>query len=260
MRNLLRTFLDADHPAFGISINIPDPVSVELVGLAGFDYAFIDLEHSGIGLERLEYLLRTARASGLASIVRTPGPRSELTARIVDLGVDGVLVPRVSSKSQVAAVVRETRFPPIGQRGIAEASRTADYGAYRGQATAESVNRDQVVGVMIETAGAVADIEAIVETPGLDFIFIGPEDLAASMGYIGVRGHPRVESAVERVIEVARKANMKFAMGAGHPAVSIPVNELVGRGACMVLSGRDSNLLLNSLREVRVRGEGIAHF
>jgi 4-hydroxy-2-oxoheptanedioate aldolase len=259
VRNRLRELLDEGRPAYGVSINIPDPVAVELVGLAGFDYAFIDLEHSGIDLPRLETLLRTALGAGLGTVVRTPGPHSELTARIVDLGVDCVLVPRVASQNDVYEAVATVRFPPLGQRGIAEASRTADYGAHRAQGTAAETNRTQVLGVMIETAGAVSDIEHIVKTDGLDFVFIGPEDLAASMGHIGERGHPDVQAAVQLVIDTAHRFGMKFAMGAGHPAVSVSTEQLVERGVSLVLSGRDSNLLLEALRGVRERGGSGAH-
>ncbi|NKQ56107.1 2,4-dihydroxyhept-2-ene-1,7-dioic acid aldolase [Amycolatopsis sp. K13G38] len=255
MNNQLRQLLEAPAAGHGISVNIPDPVVVELVGLAGFDFVFIDLEHSSIGLERLEYLLRTAKASGLATLVRTPGPRSELTARIVDSGADGVLIPQVESVADADYAVQVTRFPPLGRRGIAEASRTMDYGAHRGEdGRLDLVNRTQVLGVMIETAGAVRDIDGILRLPGLDFVFIGPEDLAASMGFPGERGHPDVEAAVRRVIKAVRAAGLRFAMGAGHPAVSITREELADGGASLVLAGRDSNVLLGGLRELRAKG------
>jgi len=260
MRYRIRELIEAGTPAYGVAVNIPDPVVVELVGLAGFDYAFIDLEHSAVGLERLENLARTALASGLGTVVRTPGPRSELTARVVDLGVDCVLVPRVESRADVESTIAQTRFPPLGTRGIAEASRTMDYGAHRGEpGGAERANAGLVVGVMIETAGAVADIDQIVKVAGLDFVFIGPEDLAASMGYFGQRNHPDVAAAVHQVIEAVTAAGLRWAMGAGHPAVSIPREELARRGVSLILSGRDSNVLLAGLRALR-GGEASSHF
>ena len=261
MRNRLRELLEAPDPAYGVSINIPDPVVVELVGLAGFDFAFVDLEHSSIGLERLESLLRAAMAHKLGAVVRTAGPHSELTARIVDLGADCVLVPQVESVSDVVQAVQVSRFPPLGRRGVAEASRTMDYGARRHETgSLDRVNRTQVLGVMIETAGAVKDIDEIVRLPGLDFIFIGPEDLAASMGFPGERGHPAVEAAVGQVIDAAAAAGMRFAMGAGHPAVSLSRDDLADRGISLVLAGRDSNILLSGLRQLRSADGSGSHF
>jgi 4-hydroxy-2-oxoheptanedioate aldolase len=113
---------------------------------------------------------------------------------------------------------------------------------------------------MIETAGAVADITSIVRTAGLDFVFIGPEDLAASMGHMGERGHPEVAAAVEHVIRTARGARMRFAMGAGHPAVSVPAEQLAELGVSFLLRGRDSNVLLAALRDLRERGGSGKHF
>jgi len=252
----MRELAETGVPARGVLVNIPDPVVVELVALGGFDFVFFDLEHSGTDLPRLEYLLRTALSVGLGTVVRSPGPRSELTARILDLGPDCVLAPRVESQADVDQVIATSRFPPLGNRGVAESSRTSDYGAHRGEGDVPA----QMVGVMVETAGAVADIESIVRTEGLDFVFIGPEDLAASMGHLGERGHPEVTRAVEHVIATARAAGKRFAMGAGHPAVSVPAEELASLGVTFLLAGRDSNVLLAALRELRARGGSGNHF
>jgi 2-keto-3-deoxy-L-rhamnonate aldolase RhmA len=257
LRNRIRELFAEQRPARGILVNIPDPAVVELVALAGFDFAFFDLEHSATDLPRLEYLLRTALSVGLGTVVRTPAPRSELTARILDLGVDCVLAPRVSSQADVDHVITTTRFPPLGTRGIAEASRTSDYGAYRG--APEPARPQQVVGVMIEDAGAVADIASIVETRGLDFVFIGPEDLAASMGHMGTRNHPDVEAAVRRVIAETQRVGLPFAMGAGHPIMSVSPEQLQELGVSLILSGRDSNLLLAALRQVHEHGGSGTH-
>jgi 2-keto-3-deoxy-L-rhamnonate aldolase RhmA len=239
-------------------VNIPDPIVVELVALAGFDYVFIDLEHSATDLRQLEYLLRTALSVELGTVVRTPGPRSELTARIADLGVDCILAPRVTSQADVDHVIGTTRFPPLGTRGVAEASRTSDYGAFRD--VDDSARPSQVIGVMIEDVGAVTDISSIVETPGLDFVFIGPEDLAASMGHRGERHHPDVEAAVRSVIAETQRAGLPFAMGAGHPIMSVSPEQLQAMGVSLILSGRDSNVLLAGLRQLHSHGGTGSHF
>lgn len=254
MRNRLRELLDRPSPAYGIKVDIPDPCVVELVGLAGFDFISVDLEHSGLGLERLEDLLRAAMAHSLGTIVRTPGPRSELIQRLVDLGIDGLLAPRVESKADVADLLAVTRFPPIGQRGAADYSRTSWYGTMAGDSRAE-INHSQVIGVTIETASAVAEIRDIVGMDGLDIIFIGPNDLAASLGLGGQKDHPRVLDAIAEVIDAATVAGLPFALGAGHLTASPELRTRARDAVKLVMAARDTEILISGLRAVRPKGQ-----
>jgi 2-keto-3-deoxy-L-rhamnonate aldolase RhmA len=118
---------------------------------------------------------------------------------------------------------------------------------------AEHLNRQQVVGVLIEDGAAVDDIDQIIRTPGLDFVFIGPEDLAASMGLIGTRGHPQVTEAINRVIEACGRATFPFSTFAGHPSVSGTTAELAQRNGTLLLVGVDSSLLLAGLKGLLTR-------
>jgi 4-hydroxy-2-oxoheptanedioate aldolase len=256
MRNRLRELLDRapGEPGRGVAVKLGHPSIVEIAALAGFDYVFFDMEHTSLGLESLETLLLTARAADLGALVRPPGVHSELLARVLDVGADGVLVPGIESCAEVELAIAHLRYPPLGGRGVAEGGRGTAYGTAGPSAQphfAERANATQVVGVMIETAGAVAEIESIVEVAGLDFVFIGPEDLAASMGHIGQRNHPEVARAVERVIAVATQASMRFAMGVGHPAAPISAERLVAEGISLTLHGSDVGVLMSGMRRLQ---------
>jgi 4-hydroxy-2-oxoheptanedioate aldolase len=261
LRNRLRELFEADTLAHGIVAKMTDSTVVELIALSGFDFVFFDLEHTPIGLETLQNHIRAAMAHGLGTLVRTPDADPAFILRILDMGAEGLLVPGVRSQPEVAEVVSASRFPPLGRRGVSGGTRAADYGmrgatpfGAHGAGTmsevTEAINRELVVGVMIEETEAVGDIDAIVATPGLDFVFIGPVDLSASMGHIGTSDHPDVRRAVEKVIAACGHRPLPFITVAGHPSMPYTPAELRERSAAMLVHGVDTGVLLAGLRTI----------
>jgi 4-hydroxy-2-oxoheptanedioate aldolase len=256
MKNNLREQLAKGSPGFGIVVKIEDPSVVEMVALNGFDFVMFDMEHTALGLETLQNHFRAALARGIGTLVRPPGFDPHLILRLLDIGAEGILVPGIRSQQEVAAVVAASRFPPLGSRGVSLSTRANQFGAHGlggGREVAEHLNRHTVVAVMIEEKEAVDEIETIVATPGIDFAFIGPDDLSASLGHIGTRAHPAVKAAVDRVIAAAAGAGLPFATMANHPALPMTVAELTERGAALILTGVDANLLSAGLRDVRAK-------
>ena len=183
---------------------IPHPVAVEVTARAGFDLVCIDWEHSQIDRGEIENLVRAAESGGAIAMVRVPGNNTEAIAAALDAGAEGVLVPRVSSAEEAEAAVRATRYPPDGERG-AGPGRASRYG-YDIAPYVAAANGKILLAVQVETARAVENIDAIAAVEGVDLVFIGPGDLAVSLGAFGPDGAERLDGAIRRVIASCRKA------------------------------------------------------
>src|SRR3984957_6579020 len=184
---------------------IPDPQIVELIGLAGFDAAFIDMEHTTFDLHDVQAMVMAAERVGVTPIVRTPGFDPAFILRLLDMGVQGVQVPHVSSAAVAREAVKAVRYPPQGERGMAAASRAAGYGKTRLLDHMAASNREITLACMIEDMEAVENIDAIAAVEGVDLLAVGPSDLSRSLGVSGQPDHPRLVAGVDRVREAVKK-------------------------------------------------------
>jgi 4-hydroxy-2-oxoheptanedioate aldolase len=130
--NRIKRILADGGLALGTHVGgIADPQIVEIIGLAGFDAAFIDMEHTSFDLRDIQLMVMAAERVGITPIVRTPGFDPAFILRLLDMGVQGIQVPHVSSAATAREAVKAVRYPPQGERGMAAASRAADYGKTR---------------------------------------------------------------------------------------------------------------------------------
>jgi 4-hydroxy-2-oxoheptanedioate aldolase len=183
---------------------IPHPVAIEVTAASGLDFLCIDWEHSQIGRERIEDLVRAADVHKVPAIVRVPGHAPESIAAVLDAGAAGVLVPRVSTAAQAKAAVMATRYPPIGERGVGP-GRASAYG-YRIPDYLKAANESLVLAIQVETAEGLANIDEIVSVEGVDVIFIGPGDLSVSIDAMGPAGTESLNRAISTIATAARKA------------------------------------------------------
>src|SRR3972149_2306852 len=126
--NRAKRILKAGGLAIGAGVDMSDPALVEIIGLAGFDAAFIDMEHTGFDLGTIEHMIRAADLVNITSIVRVPDNNPKFILRILDMGAQGIQVPHIANRQDAEAAVRAVRFPPLGERGVAGGSRAARYG------------------------------------------------------------------------------------------------------------------------------------
>ena len=194
----------------GIFNGIPSPALVEMCAFAGFDFLIIDNEHGSAGIETTEHMLRAARASGLPTLVRC---LEHDIARTLDIGAGGVQIPMVNTAAHAAALVQRVKYPLppgaagiSGQRGSAFSTRAAGYGAFGGPAHTQRSNESVVLVVMVETPEGVANAAAIAAVPGVDAVFVGPNDLAHSMGHENRFHEAPVQAAIERTIKAVAAA------------------------------------------------------
>lgn len=193
--NPLRLKLARKRAVFGPNLQIPSTELVEMIGLAGFDFVMLDGEH-GAAYTRLPELLLACDAVGLASVVRTPGLARRDLLLPLELGAGALQVPFVNTVEEARQLVREVKFPPLGQRGVSLVSRAARYGFADARRFIRTANRETLLIVQIETVEAAAEAEAIAAVPGVDAVFIGPADLAQSLGEPPGPMTPRTRRAV----------------------------------------------------------------
>lgn len=179
---------------------LPSPAIVEMCAFAGFDFVLIDNEHGSADLFTTEHMLRAARASGIPAIVRC---LEHDISRTLDMGASGVQVPMVETAAHAKELVRRVRYPEpggSGARGSAYSSRAAGFGAFGGTSHAQFSNEAVAFVPMIETPGAVNEAGAIATVPGVDAVFIGPNDLAHAMGCGPDWQAPAVQQAIESAL------------------------------------------------------------
>jgi len=194
---------------------IPDPQIVEIIGLAGFDAAFIDMEHTSLDLHDVQACVMAAERVGITPIVRTPGFDPAFILRLLDMGVQGIQVPHVSDAETAAG--QAVRYPPDGERGMAAGSRAADYGRTPLLEHMARSNREIILACMIEDMAAVERIDEIAAVPGVDLLAVGPSDLSRSLGVSGHPDHPRLVAAIDRVRAAVRNGSgVRLALPLNH--------------------------------------------
>jgi 4-hydroxy-2-oxoheptanedioate aldolase len=200
---VLRERLCAGATTIGAILPLDAPLLVELCGIAGFDFVFLDTEHGAILHPSYENLTRAADRWNLPSVVRVARDQPIDIGRALDAGAQGVHLPFVETAAQAEAAANAARFFPLGQRGLGPV-RAARYGFEPFDAYVKRANDETLVVAAIETPQAVEQIEAIGQVEGVDVIFIAPADLSVMLGHPGQFDHPEVTMVVERAIAAAR--------------------------------------------------------
>lgn len=194
--NHFKRALAAGQPQIGLWNSLASSIAVEVIAGSGFDWVLLDMEHSPNDLPLMHAQLQAMMAHpGTAPVVRPPWNDMVAIKRLLDVGVQSFLIPCVQNADEAAAAVAHTRYPPHGVRGFASASRATNFGRIPGYW--QSAHEEICVLVQVETAAALAEIEAIAAVPGVDGIFIGPGDLSASLGFLGQPSHPEVIAAID---------------------------------------------------------------
>ena len=204
--NRLKRMLAAGDLAMGIFYPFSAPGMLEVFAYSGFDFVVIDAEHGALEPAAVETLTLASEAVGITPIVRVPQNIPQTILRYLDVGPQGVLIPWCQSAAEAQAAVQSAKYYPDGRRGLAGV-RAARYGV--GMPLTEYVtvaNAEGMVVVQIETAPAVVALPEMLEVPGVDVFFIGPNDLSQSMGYPGRPGEPAVQETIARAIAAILRA------------------------------------------------------
>ncbi|MFH0964013.1 MAG: aldolase/citrate lyase family protein [Planctomycetota bacterium] len=245
--NPLKEKLKRNEFNFGGWIQIGHPSIAEMMADAGFEWLCIDTEHGAIDLETCVGMMQAMRGTACVPLVRLPMNNPLWIRRVLDAGAAGIIVPLVNSAEEAALAVQYAKYPPMGIRGIGIA-RAHGYGpAFRDYV--EQANDYTIVIAQIEHIRAVENIEAILDTEGIDGVFVGPYDLTGSMGLLGQLSHPKVVEALEHVVAVCRTRNKP----AGTHVVAVDPDEIPLRrkqGFTMIALSLDGLMLLAGCKKM----------
>jgi 2-dehydro-3-deoxyglucarate aldolase len=202
--------------ALGSWLTFTDAAVAEVMAGTGFDFFIVDGEHAAVGSAELLSVLIATRASGVPLLARVGANEPIRIMNALDLGASGVVIPQIRTADDVKRGVDWCRYPPDGLRGIAP-RRASEYGRHTVEYVA-AANALVTCCIQVETTDALRDLEQLLAVPGVDCVLIGPNDLAASLGHRGDLGHPEVEAAIMRTLEVGRQAGVPIGVWTGSPA------------------------------------------
>ncbi len=203
-KNRFKAALAAMQLQRGIWCQITDPLVAEMAAGAGFDWMLLDTEHAPLEAPTVLALLQAVAPYPVSALVRPRVLDVALIKKLLDHGAQTILVPMVQNADEAALAVAATRYPPRGIRGVAGATRAAGFGRIKDYH--QRAHEETCLLVQVETRAALDQIEAIAAVEGVDGIFIGPADLAASLGHPGNPGHPEVVTAILAAIRRIRAA------------------------------------------------------
>ncbi|MBN9174014.1 MAG: HpcH/HpaI aldolase/citrate lyase family protein [Microbacterium sp.] len=250
---LAPTFRDAlaaaSRPLAGMWVCSGSPLVAEICAGAGLDWILIDMEHSPNGLESTLAQLQAVAAYPVTPVVRVPIGDVVAIKQVLDLGAQNILVPMISSAAEAREVVEAVRYPPRGRRGVGSAlARSARWNRVDGYL--ENADEHVSVFVQVETADGVAAAAEIAAVDGVDGVFVGPSDLAASMGVLGQQTHPDVTAAVLRAFDAVRGTGKPVGVNAFDPAIA---QSYLDAGAAFILVGADVALLARGSEALAAR-------
>ena len=237
-KNAFKAALAAGKLQIGIWSSLCSNIAADILSDSGFDWILLDTEHSPNEIPDLVGQLQAVRGGTATPIIRPAWNDAVLAKRALDIGAQTLLFPYVQNAEEAKRAVESTRYPPQGIRGVSVAARASRYGrtpGYLGKA-----NTEICVLVQVETRAALNELEAIARVDGVDGVFIGPSDLAASLGHIGNPAHADVQAAIKDAVDRLKKA--------GKPAGILTGNEDEARryiewGFLFVAVGADVGLL-----------------
>lgn len=207
LENPLKKLLAAGKPVIGTTVTVASAETAAQVAALGFDFLWIEMEHSPITLETLRTIVLATRGLRAVPITRVPVNELWTAKRVLDAGSLGVIFPFCSTPELARQAVAACKYPPHGRRGSGPGLASFRWPAPEGYHT--FADNNVLVIVIVEEERAVEKVEEIAATPGVDVIFVGTSDLSFSMGYRGQTDHPRVQEALKRVVAAGR-ANHKF--------------------------------------------------
>lgn len=230
----------------GIVWTVPHWKIVEMIGIAGYDCVWIEMEHSDTTWEQMSQMVLAARATGLEAIVRIPRGSYNNVIRPLEAGATGLLLPHCTGAEDAREFVRMARFAPMGWRGIGGSVDIA-YGTEFSDEYYQWANREILLGVMIERKEAVEDIEAIASVEGLDLLLVGPADLSQSYGVRGDYTHPLLQKAIARVAEACASYGKSWGLAGNVPSPK----EQYAMGARFFTVAHEMGLLMDGFRQAK---------
>jgi len=243
--NTFKQAIREGRPQIGLWTSLCSNIAAEVIAGAGFDWILIDTEHAPNELPMVFSQLQGLVGGTAAPVIRPAWNDMVLVKRLLDIGVQNLLIPYVQTPEEARAAVASTRYPPQGIRGVAVTHRANRYGRIKDYH--KRCGDEICVIVQIETRLALQNLEAIAAIDGIDGLFIGPSDLAAALGHLGEPGHPEVRNAIEDALKRIGKSGKA-------PGILAPVEadarHWLSVGCVVLAVGSDAGLLARHSEEL----------
>jgi 2-keto-3-deoxy-L-rhamnonate aldolase RhmA len=241
-----REKLAAGQTLLGTCVTFSDPTVTEALSQV-LDFVWIDTEHNPMSLAHVQGHLMATKGSQTVGLVRVPANDPVLVKPVLDIGAAGVIVPLVKTADDVRAAVAACRYPPEGVRGFGP-RRPSAFGTRGGPEFCELANRTIITIVQIEQREALENLDQILAVPGLGSVVVGPNDLAASLGYTGQPRHAEVIRAIDTVIAKSRAAGVPMGLATGDDPAALA--EWIDKGVNWLSIAADFALLLRRATEL----------
>jgi 2-keto-3-deoxy-L-rhamnonate aldolase RhmA len=251
-QNPVKLALKEGRPVIGATITATSPDVAATLASSGFDFLWIEMEHSPLTLETVRSMILATRGLRAMPFTRVPVNEPWLAKRVLDAGSLGVVFPFTSTRELAEQAVKACKYPPLGIRGFGP-SLAAPRWDFVGQGYAQFANENVMVIPIIEQKQAVDNIEAIASVPGIDVLFIGASDLSYSLGVGGQRDHALVREAVAKVLAAGKKYNVPVGYPSGNPD---EINKLIAEGFQFFQASTDLNLMKNAATEMLSKVQG----
>lgn len=247
--HFFRDRLGSGKTLLGTCITFVDPTVTEALSNV-LDFVWIDTEHNPLTLERVQGHIMATKGSQTTPLVRVPDNDPALIKPVLDIGAAGVIVPLVKTADDVRLAVAACRYPPEGIRGFGP-RRPSGYGTRGGPDFCQAANQAIITIVQIEQIEAYQNLNEILRVPGLTSIVVGPNDLAASLGFTGQPRHPEVIRAIDSVIAQARAAKVPMGIAVGDDPEALV--EWADKGVNWIAMAADYGLLLRATSQLAQR-------
>jgi len=238
--NRLRRVWREGRPALDGWLSIGDAFSAEIMAAQGFDTLTVDLQHGALDASALLPMLQAMRAAPVAPLVRVPWREPGIVMRALDAGAMGIICPMVNTAREAAELVGFLRYPPEGQRSYGPTRAAIAHGGY-----GLAMGREVVGLAMIETAAAVKNLDAILATPGLDGVYVGPTDLAigVSQGRLGPGFDREEPEMIDLIRDIAARARARGLHAGLHCGSADYAARAAGWGYDLLTLGGDARFL-----------------
>lgn len=247
-KNFVRTKLKQNEASIGTWLTLPDPVSAQLMARTGFDWLTVELEHTPISMETAAQSFAIISQTGAVPLARIPWNTGENVKRVLDTGAWGIVVPMVNSRAEAEAAVSAARYQPLGTRSVGGQLHAANFDTDPATYYANA-NDEILVVIMAEHIDAIERADDILSVPGIDAVFIGPNDLHNSMGKKPVfeSDHKEFVDAVKHILKTAEKYGVAPGI---HVVDAAAAQRRRDEGFKFIAVASEAGLMLSKAREV----------
>ena len=250
-QNTIRQRLAEGGIVTGMILFTGSPMMIEMMAAASVDFVIIDMEQSALDLDRAAHCIRAADACGVTPFVRVPEVDPPLIKHLLNLGAAGIALPH-ANRDNCKALLAAMRYAPAGERGACPMVRAAGYTRGDWNAYATRANAETLAIPLLEEESSIADFDALAAMPGLDIFFVGPTDLAISLGVPGATfDEPKMRDALEKVVASAKRRG-KYVMTTIGNRLDIEYGrDVANRGVQLIVYGTDADLFVDAIRRLK---------